>query len=139
MSAEPSAPACAATLDPAVLDGLRQLQPQSGDEFLARVLRSYLEALERHTQRIIRAQAAGEAEAVAGSAHALRSASASVGAGVLARLCGQVELAVRQQQLELLPALVPALLAELARVVAAVRAMPGVAATAAPPPHGEQP
>ncbi len=126
-----------AVLDPLALAALQRLQPQAGAEFVARVLRAYLGSLHQHRSLAEQAWQQEQWEALGHSAHALKAASASVGARHLADLCTQLELALRQGDGAPLHAvstpkavaeLTARFLAEVDRVVATVRHMPGVAA-----------
>jgi CheY-like chemotaxis protein len=74
-----AAPAPAAALDPAVVARLRDLEGDAPG-LLARVAADYAAGSARRLDEIARAAAAGEQDALARAAHALRGASASAGA-----------------------------------------------------------
>jgi len=130
-SAAPAA-ASRAVLDPLALAALQQLQPRAGTEFVTRMLSTYLRSLHKHRLLAEQAWQQEQWEALSHSAHALKAASASMGAAHLAQVCAQLELAIRQGEGASSPKAVAELgalfLAEIARVAAAVRDMPGVAA-----------
>ena len=114
----------APVLDAACLDQLRALDPVGGS-FLQRVLQTYQRSLSAQESAISQAFAAGDTGALSHAAHALKSASASVGALLLSRLCAQMEQAVRDGQPELLPGLVTQFQEEAVRVHAAVAELLG--------------
>lgn len=114
----------AAVLDVACLDQLRALDPVGGS-FLQRVLQTYQRSLSTQEAAIGQAFGAGDAVALSQAAHALKSASASVGALQLSRLCAQMEQAVRDAQPELLPDLVTRFQDEAVRVHTAVAQLLG--------------
>jgi HPt (histidine-containing phosphotransfer) domain-containing protein len=107
-------------LDAASVAKLRALDPSGGAEFLSRVLSTYLRSLAAQSQSLRAAHETQRWVAVAAAAHALKSASASVGALALSGLCADIEAAVREQQEQDVPALVVAFFREAARVEAAV-------------------
>jgi HPt (histidine-containing phosphotransfer) domain-containing protein len=120
----PAAPADAATsgggaggvLDAMALDRLRALDPGNRTGLLQRVLLTYTQSLERSLVQWHAARAAGDAKAMRGLAHTLKSSSASVGALGLSALCADVEARLRDGQLEGLEAKLDALAAEAARI-----------------------
>lgn len=111
-------------LDAASLDQLRALDPQGGT-FLQRVLQTYQYSLATQEDAIARAAAAADWMALSHAAHALKSASASVGALALSRLCAQIEQDVRDSRLDALAALVDQFRREAVRVHAAVAELMG--------------
>ncbi|WP_022980289.1 Hpt domain-containing protein [Ideonella sp. B508-1] len=119
-----AADSAASVLDAACLDQLRALDPV-GDSFLQRVLQTYQRSLGAQEAAIGQAFGAGDTAALSHAAHALKSASASVGALQLSRLCAQMEQAVRDAQSELLPALVTQFQEESIRVHDAVARLLG--------------
>lgn len=110
-------------LDPQALDRLRELDPHGTQGIMPRVLRAYEQALLRQIDEFQAAQAGGDADRVSRIAHTLKSASASVGALGLSRLCAELERAVRTQPLPALGPQVEALVHEAQQVLAAVRAI----------------
>lgn len=106
-------------LDNASLDQLRALDPQGGS-FLKRVLQTYQRSLTAQQTSIDQALTAADWQALSHAAHALKSASASVGALQLSALCAKLEQRVRESQLEAIGALVEQFRAEAARVHVAV-------------------
>jgi HPt (histidine-containing phosphotransfer) domain-containing protein len=120
----PAAPADAAAgaggaggvLDAMALDRLRALDPGNRSGLLQRVLQTYTHSLERLLVQWHAARAAGDANAMRGLAHTLKSSSASVGALGLSALCADVEARLRDGQWEGLEAKLDALAAEAARI-----------------------
>jgi HPt (histidine-containing phosphotransfer) domain-containing protein len=88
-----------AALDRDVLQSLRALAPQRGDEVLANVLTTYLECAPAQVRSIAAAVAAGDVEAVSGEAHRLKSSSMSVGATRVAALARELEARAREDRL----------------------------------------
>ena len=104
-----------AQADPAVLDAdalgnLAQLDPTGANRSSMKRLLAQL------AQARVQSDAAGQRLV----AHTLKSSSASVGALVLSQLCGDAEKALREGRPEVVPALLDQLVAEAARVDAAV-------------------
>ena len=116
-------------LDMASLDQLRQLDPTGGTGFLARVLGTYVKSLERHEAEAQQARQAAQWDALARTAHTLKSASASVGALTFSQLCADIEGRIRRQELDQLDPLLDRFFEEAARVRDAVQAQLGPAAS----------
>lgn len=84
-------------LDMGQLDGLRELAEDSGDpDFLARFVDRYLEDAEAQLIQLQQAGKRGDAPAVVEAAHALKGASATMGAVVMASACALVEAGARR-------------------------------------------
>ena len=95
---------------------------------MTRLLRLYRDSLTKHQGIVVAAWSAYDFEAVRESAHALKSASANIGALKLSRLSQTLEHALREGDHARLPMLVPPFLAEVERVTRAVDGMLGEAA-----------
>jgi HPt (histidine-containing phosphotransfer) domain-containing protein len=108
-------------LDSACLAQLRGLDPQAGSAFLHRVLSTYLRTLDVHCDRAEQCLVDADWQGLAQAAHALKSASASIGAGVFSGLCAAMEEAVRHGHPEKLPELMALFIDESVRVRSAVR------------------
>lgn len=117
-----AAPVPPEVLDPACLAQLRSLDPQGGSGFLIKVLETYQRSLDRYLAQAESAYSASEWLALSQSAHALKSASASVGAQQLARQCAALEDACRVQDAVRASQLMPVFLDEVARARAAMAA-----------------
>lgn len=109
-------------LDAASLAQLDSLDPTGSGAFLCRVLSTYQRSLARQLPLVEEAWAARTLDDLSRAAHTLKSASASVGALNLSRLCDALETAVRLGQREALPQTVEAFRQEVARVELAVAA-----------------
>lgn len=109
-------------LDPRVLASLGQLDPHHAKHLMARVLLTYRDSQARQLGQIRRALDQNDLAALRLSVHTLKSASASVGAGVLSQLCAALESGARTGE-GALPGLLARLTREAARVEAAVQQM----------------
>ena len=107
-------------IDAAVLAQLRELDPGGQAGIVARVLSTYRKSLQEALPAFEPALAQGDAEGLRRLAHLLKSASASVGAMQLSRLCLQVESAARNAEASVLREGVIALTMEAQRVLEAL-------------------
>lgn len=117
-------------LDMASLDQLRQLDPTGGSGFLARVLGTYARSLERHESEALQARQAGQWDALARTAHTLKSASASVGALTFSQICADIEGRIRRQETDQIEPLLDRFFQEASLVRDAVQAQLGAPAAA---------
>ncbi|MDP2359813.1 MAG: response regulator [bacterium] len=92
-----------ATLDPRVLETLRELQVPGGPDLVSRLAGIYLEESARQVEALRVSAEQGALEECGRLAHGLKSSSANVGAVRLAALCRQVEQEAREGQLPDLP------------------------------------
>jgi two-component system, sensor histidine kinase and response regulator len=102
-AAEPAAQApakAAEVLDRPVLDQLGKVLTNGKPELLARVINLYLVESPKIMQKLKKAAGAGDAPAIANSAHSLKSSSANVGASVLSRYCEDIEASARRADTE---------------------------------------
>lgn len=120
MTSTHSDAAAAEVLDPRCLDQLRALVPAQGQDFLRRVLQTYLQSIDRHMQGLAQARHDQNAVAVSAAVHALKSASASVGAVALAAQCAALEQAAQAGWQSPLQEALPAFEDMVARTRAAV-------------------
>ena len=81
-------------LDPAVLDGIREMQ-RPGDDLAGRVIRLYRQHAPRALDTLQERIAGGTAKPVADAAHALKSLSRNIGAVKVAELCNRLEKMAR--------------------------------------------
>lgn len=107
-------------LDPLVLADLQRLQPRDGPGFVQRLLRLYRDTLDKHQSAIAAAWPDREFQVIQDSVHALKSASANIGARELAGLCQTLEQALRQERWDAAATLVPSCLDAMQRTAAAV-------------------
>lgn len=114
-------------LDTGALNRLRDLDPGNRTGLLNRVLKTYMQSLERLLGQWRVARAAGDAAGLRSMAHTLKSSSASVGALGLSALCADVEARLRDGRLEGIEAQFDALAAEAARILAGLSSRAGPA------------
>jgi HPt (histidine-containing phosphotransfer) domain-containing protein len=108
-------------LDQPTLDAL--LDSLGGDtEFMAELIDTYVGDAPVQVDGLKAGLAAGEAEAIMGHAHTLKSSSASLGALELAERCRQLESSARSGRLDGAAAAIAAIETELQRVIAALEA-----------------
>lgn len=107
-------------LDPGILADLQRLQPRNGVAFLNRLLQLYRDTLDKHEHAIASAWPTREFNVVQDSAHALKSASANIGAHALAQICQALEQALRQGQPDAAAPLIPLCLEAMQRTARAV-------------------
>ena len=113
-------PQAQTVLDAAALANLAQLDPTGANQLMARVLNTYRSSMARLLAQLAQARAQPDPATMRLVAHTLKSSSASVGALALAGLCSEAELALREGRMAHLPDLLDQLVAESARVDAAV-------------------
>ncbi len=89
-----------AILDPTVLDGLRQLAGENAPLLIADLLSTYLEEAPEQVDAIQQAVDNANPEALRDAAHALKSASANLGAKQLSELCAEAEALGREGAME---------------------------------------
>lgn len=107
-------------LDPAALANLAQLDPTGANRLMHRVLTTYRSSMARLLTQLAQARGQSDAASMRLVTHTLKSSSASVGALVLSALCSDAERALRDGRLDEVPRLLDQLVAESARVDAAV-------------------
>ncbi len=91
----PRPPSAAKAVDRSTLDALTAHLGPAGSDFRVTLIRAWCDESRRQLEEVDAATAADDGETVAGIAHSLRSASASLGALELARLCQDLETAIR--------------------------------------------
>ena len=111
---------CSRVLDAQALANLAQLDPTGANKLLPRVLTAYRGSLARLLPQLTAARISLDLGALKLLTHTLKSSSASIGALDLSALCGAAEQALREGMLDGLPGTLDDLLAEAARVDAAV-------------------
>lgn len=87
----PAAPAAPVTLDAVALARLAELDPDGRHGVVGRVLGAFETSLARMLVQLAAQREQGDAGVVAGIAHTLKSASASVGALELSATCREIE------------------------------------------------
>jgi HPt (histidine-containing phosphotransfer) domain-containing protein len=112
-----------AVLDADALARLRELDPQGQSRLLERVLRAFESSASRLARQFDEARSAGDMHGVRHVVHTLKSSSASIGALALARLCAEIETAIRAEAFGSLPERLDAMDRELKAVLQAVKPM----------------
>jgi len=112
-----------AVLDADALERLRELDPHGQSRLLERVLRAFESSASRLSRQFDEARRAGDMHGVRHVVHTLKSSSASIGALTLARLCAEIETAIRAEAFGSLPERLDAMDRELAAVLQAVQPM----------------
>ncbi len=109
-------------IDPRVWSDLLDLAGEDDPMMIAELIDSFVGDAEQQLQGMRTAVAMGDTTALRRFAHALRSPSASLGANVLAELCGKLENLMREseQETEIRKRLIEAINLEYTRVVAAL-------------------
>lgn len=118
--AAPTAGSGGVVLDANALADLRKLDPSGASRLLPRVLTAYRKSLAKLLSQMAHARQQSDAATIRRVTHTLKSSSASIGALAFSALCGEAEMMLREGRLERLPALLDQLVAEAARVDAAV-------------------
>jgi two-component system sensor histidine kinase/response regulator len=107
-------------LDPEIINRLRRLGEGLNEDLLEQLTVLFLTDAAVQVHDLRKAIASADAVAVVGSAHALRGASANLGAIGLVSICSSLEADAADDDLSSAPRLVDALVVELARVRAAL-------------------
>ncbi|MEW6707440.1 MAG: ATP-binding protein [Pseudomonadota bacterium] len=108
-------------LDAQALERLRELDPTGANGLLARVLKAFEGSLQRLLQQLQDARGTADLAAMRHVAHTLKSSAASVGALELSKLCAEIERSIRQEETEGLEGLLDGMVAESARLLAALK------------------
>ena len=117
VAAAAAAPTGDEAINPRALDAIRQLPGPNGELLVQKVVAAYLGDA---PARLAQLQAAGDAEALRRTAHALKSSSANVGAEQLSALCREIESLDRSGSVEATKALLTGVESQLPRVLAAL-------------------
>ncbi|MCP2726868.1 PAS domain S-box protein [Limnofasciculus baicalensis] len=109
-------------IDIRVLEGFKEIAGDDFDELLVELIDSYLEDAPPRMEDITNAIAEKNAKVLQHSAHALKSCSLTVGANLLAQICGELETIARQGTTAGTSTILLQLNAEYERVEAALQA-----------------
>lgn len=120
---ETAPPTAAAVLDAQALAGLSTLDPTGANRLVHRVLSTYHVSLDRLLRQIADARERHDHAGLRLAVHTLKSSSASVGALDLSRRCAEVEQALRDGRLDVVPDLTDGLQHEAHRVATTVGRM----------------
>jgi CheY-like chemotaxis protein len=108
-------------IDPKVLDQLLNLQKSGTPDLVQRVMQTYIDSSDDLVATLYQAMENADPDCICRTAHALKSASANVGALNLAKLCKKIETAGRAQDLESASELWQQFQPEYERVIQALR------------------
>ncbi len=86
-------------IDDSIIESIRSLRTDDGGSFMQQVISTYLATTPKLVTDLEEAIDQGRADAIVGSAHALKSSSANVGASALSHLCRKIEARARKGQL----------------------------------------
>jgi signal transduction histidine kinase/DNA-binding response OmpR family regulator/HPt (histidine-containing phosphotransfer) domain-containing protein len=120
---QPLDAAAPAAIDRAVLETLRELDETSSMGLAREIFASFLATAGRSVAQLETALAAGNAKAMGQAAHALKSATANVGAQQLSDCYGELEMCGRDGRIDAARALVGRARREHERAVAQLRAI----------------
>jgi PAS domain S-box-containing protein len=109
-------------LDPEQISLLLSLDDGEGT-VLAEIIEQYLAQTSEGRGELVRVMGQGDVEAIQRAAHALRGASANIGATILASVCEQMEMAARLARFDETTELVESFDAEFARVSDALNSL----------------
>jgi HPt (histidine-containing phosphotransfer) domain-containing protein len=121
--AEP-APSSAGVLDQHALDRLRELDPSGVNRLLERVVKAFETSATRLIPKLRDGAINGDLDGVRQVAHTLKSASASIGAVKLSRLCADIETHARAEDGDDLASRVKAMIGEIDTVLSVLRSLP---------------
>jgi HPt (histidine-containing phosphotransfer) domain-containing protein len=108
----------APVLDPAVIEGLRQLNMPGEPDVLAEVLKMFLQEVPPRIDRLRNAYAAADIQEVRRIAHSLKGSAGNIGARPMFGVCKQLD---ESADLESARPLIDALGTEFGRVQAEIR------------------
>ncbi len=110
-------------INPRALDTIRQLPGPNGELLVQKVIAAYLGDAPARLAQLQAAAAAGDAEALRRTAHALKSSSANVGAEQLSVLCCDIESLGRGGDMAAARALLAKVESQVPRVLAALASL----------------
>ena len=86
-------------IDPEAIEGLRQLNPDDGGEFMREIVGIYIEDTPKRIDELRKTLAAGDAAGFARAAHTIKGSSSNVGAQALRAVAERLEKAARAEGL----------------------------------------
>ncbi len=113
------------TLDPAAIEALRALSPDTDGTFLRELIEIYLQDTPERLADLDAALAQNDAKALMRAAHTIKGSSSNFGATRLAHLAQEIELHGKAGTCGPVPPLVPGLKAEFAAVAQALGKVAG--------------
>lgn len=112
-------------LDPDALAALQAVSPDDGGQFFNELIDIFLTDTPARLGEITVGLQKQDAPGVMRAAHSIKGSAGNFGAGSLAKIAYEIEHAARDSKLAEVPALVPTIEAEFARVQAALLALRG--------------
>jgi two-component system sensor histidine kinase/response regulator len=112
----PLARGAGVSLDPGVLEGLRQLQVEGEPDVVNELIELFLDDVPLQLVALREAVEGGNADSVKRVAHTLKGSSVNMGAIRLAKVCEQLQEMVAAEELKMAPSLLDELEAEFHRV-----------------------
>ena len=112
-------------IDPAAIEALRSLSPDTDGTFLRELIEIYLQDTPARLADLDAALAQGDANALMRAAHTIKGSSSNFGATKFAHLAQQIELHGKAGTCAPVPPLVPAFKAEYALVTEALKKIIG--------------
>jgi HPt (histidine-containing phosphotransfer) domain-containing protein len=112
-------------LDPAAIESLRSLSPDTDGSFLRELIEIYLKDTPERLADIDAALAKGDAHALMRAAHTIKGSSSNFGAARLAHLAHEIELHGKAGDCGPVPPLLPGLKAEYDLVTQALKQILG--------------
>ena len=109
-------------LEREILDEIRELEPEGGEEALAELVDLFVDRSSEELAKLREAVAAGDRSDVRSRAHSLKGSSGNIGAHAMAKLCHQLEQAAVGADMARAAALVPIVQEEFTRVHSALLA-----------------
>ena len=110
------------SIDPSAIDALRELNPED-DSFLRDLIQIYLDDAPKRIAEIEQSLADKDARRLTMAAHSLKGSSSNFGAADLRAVSERIERLGRDGHLSEVPAQMPALKVEFARVKEALEAL----------------
>lgn len=106
--------------DLSALDVLSRLRGKSEPAFLDRIIVMFIESASTLLRELNRARSENDVAALHHASHALKSCSATIGAGLLAERCGELETAARRGSVPDAASQIDVIVCEYQRVEAAL-------------------
>ena len=108
-------------IDPSALESYREIMGEEADAFIADIVDTYLNNAPLLLKAMQEGLAQADVKAFVRAAHTLKSNSATVGAGTLAKLCAEIEQQGNSGGLSGMDAKVSQVVEEFGRVKAALK------------------
>jgi len=103
-------------IDDKTLDTLRSLGSDKEPSFLQRIIKIYLSSTQDNLENLVKAFASNDIDLLTRTAHSIKSSSGNVGAMHLMKLCGDLEINCRHNQMDSTSELVESISKEFLKV-----------------------